>query len=96
MSVALSFLSFCFFAFFKSITLVVVVVVVFGVGVVVGLVTGLLLVVAVVVGCVPAICSTVIGSSRSLDMLMLQRVGYNFCKPPQVNTCVANPYFTFK
>ena len=47
---------------------VVVVVVVFGVGVVVGLVTVLLLVVVVVVGCVPAICSTVIGSSRSLDM----------------------------
>jgi hypothetical protein len=47
----------------------VVVVVVVGVGVVVGLVSAELMVVAVVVGCVAAICSTVIGSSRSLDML---------------------------
>ena len=54
--------------FGMAFVVVVVVVVVFGVGVVVGLVTVLLLVVVVVVGCVPAICSTVIGSSRSLDM----------------------------
>jgi hypothetical protein len=26
----------------------------------------------------------------------LVRARYLLCKPPQVNTCVANPYFTFK
>jgi hypothetical protein len=30
------------------------------------------------------------------SLFLLERVVVLCCKPPQVNTCVANPYFTFK